>query len=202
MRRRLGREFFRRPAPVVARDLLGKRLVRVLQGERLGGAIVECEAYQGSADRASHAFRGKTRRNEVMFGEAGHAYVYFTYGNHWMLNLTVEPSGVPAAVLLRAVQPLEGVETMRKRRGVEREVDIASGPGKLAKALGVTGSLNGEDVVRSSELFVEDGRGPSEVGRSTRVGISFGDPNDWRFFVKGSPFVSRGRPSPRPPQNP
>lgn len=197
---RLGRRFFDRLSPVVARDLLGKTLVRVVPEGRLAGTIVEAEAYRGGADWASHAYRGKTRRNEVMFGEPGHAYVYFTYGNHWMLNLTVEKEGTPAAVLLRAIEPTEGMGLMKRNRGVQDDRDVASGPGKLTKALAVTGALNGKDVTTSDVLFVEDRLGHTKIGRSTRVGISSGDWQEWRFFVEGNRFVSKGKPSPFVPR--
>ena len=114
--RRLSREFFARDTPAVARYLLGARLVRMLDGQRLSGLIVECEAYVGRDDTACHASRGRTSRTEVMFGPPGFAYVYFTYGMHWMLNVVTEKEGFPAAVLLRAIQPLEGIETMRVMR--------------------------------------------------------------------------------------
>ena len=200
MSKRLDRAFFDRLSPVVARDLLGKVLVKICPRGRLSGMIVETEAYRGGGDWASHAFRGKTPRNLVMFGEPGHAYVYFTYGNHWMLNLTVERAGIPAAVLLRAMEPTEGIGEMKRRRGVELDVEVASGPGKLTKALGVTGDLNGEDVATSQRLFLEDRKGKVKVGRTTRVGISSGDWQQWRYFIEDNRFVSKGKPSPYVPR--
>ncbi|MDE1858354.1 MAG: DNA-3-methyladenine glycosylase [Thaumarchaeota archaeon] len=198
--RRLSRRFFERYAPDVARDLVGCRLVRVLDGWRLSGTIVETEAYRGARDPASHAYRGRTPRNEVMFGPAGHAYVYFTMGMHYCLNATTEPGGTPAAVLLRAVEPLEGVGPMAANRGVGDLRKLAAGPGNLTKALAVDGALNGEDMVKSSRLFFEEGTSPGPVWASTRVGVSAGQTRRWRFYVDGSPFVSRGKPS--LPQNP
>jgi DNA-3-methyladenine glycosylase len=175
--------------------VLGKVLVRVAGGERLSGRIVEAEAYRGHADPASHAYKGMTRRNEVMFGEPGHAYVYFTYGNHFCLNLTCEPKETPAAVLVRAIEPLEGAEQMKRNRAVEETEELTNGPGKLTKALTIDGGLNGEDLVTSERLFLEEGEGPRKVGTSARVGITDGAEHRWRFFVEGSRFVSKGRPA-------
>jgi DNA-3-methyladenine glycosylase len=199
---RLGRVFFEDDAPRVARKVIGKLVVRVVEGKRLSGVIAEAEAYRGAKDPASHAYRGKTKRNEVMFGEPGHAYVYFTYGNHFCLNLTCEPAGVPAAVLVRAIEPREGIEEMKGRRGVQKVEEVASGPGKLTKALGIGKDLNGEDLVTSDRLFLEEGERPRRVASSSRVGTSSGTEYMWRYFVEGSPFVSRGRPSGKMPQNP
>ncbi len=192
---RFDRRFYGASSPYVARRVLGKVLVRVVDGKRMSGAIVESEAYRGSEDPASHAYRGRTRRNEVMFGEPGHAYVYFTYGAHFCLNLTCEPAGVPAAVLIRAIEPLEGIEDMKRNRGREEVEGLTDGPGKLTKALRIDKKLNGEDLVTSDRLFVEEGRIPLSVGASARVGISNGTEHRWRFFVRGNKFVSRGAPS-------
>ena len=198
---RLNRSFYERYSPLVARELLGCRLVRNLGGVMLSGAVVETEAYRGARDPASHAYRGMSRRNEVMFGEAGHAYIYFTMGMHYCLNVTTEPKGTAAAVLIRAVEPLEGVEDMRRNRGVEDVRRLASGPGNLTKALRIDRRRNGEDLVSSHSLFLERGRRPWEVGVSTRVGVSGGESFKWRFFAKQNPFVSKGKPSVSP-QNP
>jgi DNA-3-methyladenine glycosylase len=191
---RLGRQFFQRYTPAVARGLLGCRLVRAAEGQRLAGIIVETEAYRGGGDPASHAFRGRTPRNEVMFGPAGCAYVYFTMGMHFCLNVTTEGEGTPGAVLLRAVEPVEGIEKMKEKRGVEDVRRLASGPGNLTRALGIDGRLNGEDMVLSSRLFLEQGEAVEEIGVSPRVGVSTGRTYMWRFYAKGSPFVSRGKP--------
>jgi DNA-3-methyladenine glycosylase len=192
---RVPREFFLGYTPAVARRLIGCRLVRVIHGRRLSGVIVETEAYRGPKDPASHAYRGKTPRNEVMFGPPGHAYVYFTMGMHFCLNVTTEAAGVPAAVLLRAVEPLEGVETMAKNRGVVDPARLASGPGNLTKALAIEKGMNGEDLVKSRILFIERGGARVPIGVSTRVGVSVGRSFRWRFFARGSRSVSRGRPS-------
>ena len=193
-RSRLPRRFFQRYTPDVARDLVGCRLVRVVGGQMLSGVVVETEAYRGSRDPASHAFQGKTPRNEVMFGPAGHAYVYFTMGMHFCLNVTTEPDGVPAAVLLRALQPVEGIQAMMENRGVGDLRRLASGPGNLTKALRIDRDLNGEDIVESDRLRLEPGNAVP-VGVSTRVGVSSGKTRRWRFYAKENPFVSKGKPS-------
>ncbi len=190
---RFSRLFFRRYTPTVARELLGAILVRVLDGTTLSGRIVETEAYRGSDDPASHAYRGMTKRTEVMFGEPGKAYVYFTYGNHYCLNVTSERKGEAGATLIRALAPLEGLEEMQRRRGVENVRDVANGPGKLTKAMGIDGSLNGEDLVTSKRLYLVRGERPSSVGVSTRIGLSVAKATEWRFFVDGDEFVSHYR---------
>ncbi|MDG6942396.1 MAG: DNA-3-methyladenine glycosylase [Nitrososphaerota archaeon] len=194
------REFFNRYTPEVARDLLGCRLVRMVGGKRLSGIVVETEAYRGPRDPASHAYRGKTPRNSVMFGPPGHAYVYFTMGMHYCLNVTTEPIGTPGAVLLRAIEPEEGIEVMVRNRGPVAVGRLASGPGNLTKALNIGKELDREDLVTSERVFLERGRVTGEVGTSPRVGVSAGRSSRWRFFEQSNPFVSRGRPS--FPQNP
>jgi DNA-3-methyladenine glycosylase len=179
----------------VARDLVGCLLVRVAGRRRMSGVIVETEAYRGSNDPASHAYGGKTPRNSVMFGPPGHAYVYFTMGMHYCLNVTTEGDGIPAAVLLRALSPVEGADVMAADRGVEDPRRLASGPGNLTKALGIDGRLNGEDMTRSDRLFLEPGIPSGPIGVSTRVGVSAGKERRWRYYLKGDPCVSRGRPS-------
>ncbi|UCB53628.1 MAG: DNA-3-methyladenine glycosylase [Candidatus Zixiibacteriota bacterium] len=191
MTKKLGRKFYDRPTLKVARELLGKYLVVKKDGHLLSGKIVETEAYIGLKDPASHAYRGMTPRNEVMFGGPGYAYVYLTYGMHHCLNLVTEKEGYPAAVLIRAIEPVDGVGLMKKRRGYRNLQDLTSGPAKLCQALGVDRKLNGEDLC-SEVIFVQD-RGET-VGRtasSSRIGIKEGKHKKWRFFLKGSQFVSR-----------
>ncbi len=203
MEGRIPRSFYAQDTLTVARHLLGARLVRVWEGQRLSGRIVECEAYRGQDDTASHASRGQTPRNAVMFGPPGHAYVYFTYGVHWMLNVVTEPEGVAAAVLIRALEPVEGVETMwelRRRRGRPRRlVDLTSGPARLTQALGIDGSLNGADLVVDPRLWLEFDRTVPDamVLRGPRIGIPYAAPAHreapWRFWIRDNPFVSRPR---------
>jgi DNA-3-methyladenine glycosylase len=199
---RLRREFFERYTPRVAKDLLGCRLMRVDRGTILSGIIVETEAYRGLRDPASHAYRGKTPRNEVMFGPAGCAYVYFTMGVHYCLNVTTELPGDPGAVLLRAIEPVEGVSQMVRNRGVDAPVHVADGPGRLTRALGIDRRFNGEDLTISDALYIESGVRPSRIGISSRVGISRAVTRKWRFFVAGSKFVSSGKPAAAGAQNP
>ncbi len=195
MKQRLPRSFFEDYTPRVAERLLGNLLVRRLSGEILSGKIVEVEAYRGEEDPASHAHGGKTARNLVMFGEAGHAYVYFTYGVHHCLNITTEKKGQAGAILIRAVQPLTGIEGMRRNRGREELHDLMSGPGKLTQALRIDRKLNGEDMITSQRLYVTRGTGDRfTVKASIRIGITLGHSFRWRFFIDGNPFVSRTKP--------
>ena len=192
---RLDQDFFARYTPTVAKSLLGMVVVRVIDGSRLSGRIVETEAYRAQRDPASHAYRGETGRNRVMFGEPGHAYVYFVYGNHHALNITTEPVGTAGAVLIRAIEPLEGVAKMKELRGRCDIDSLTDGPGKLTRAMQIGRELNGEDIVESKALFIENGTRPVEIGTSARVGISRGKTLRWRFFDAGSPFVSKAKPS-------
>src|SRR5947209_4166821 len=147
MAAKLSRRFFARPTLSVARELLNQRLVRVHEGERLSGIIVETEAYVGEDDSAAHSFHGRTARTAIMYGAPGHAYVYFTYGMHWMLNIVTEPAGFPAAVLIRAIEPDEGLPIMQSRRGPRAApARLTDGPAKLAQALGIDKALNGHDL--------------------------------------------------------
>jgi DNA-3-methyladenine glycosylase len=179
----------------VAKDLLGKYLVRRIQKNLLVGKIVEVEAYLGEKDPASHACRGKTKRNEVMFTEGGHLYVYFTYGMHFCCNVVTEEAGKGRAVLLRAVEPIEGVEEMRKRRRFNSDRkdywNLTNGPAKLCEAFGIQRKVNGTDLL-GRELFLTEGEEipGSKIRSSTRIGVKNGADKKWRFFVRGNPFVS------------
>lgn len=187
----LGRSFFSRYTPEVARELLGCLLVRRIGGRTLSGKIVEVEAYRGSDDPASHSYRGATKRSSIMFGEAGHVYVFFSYGFHWCLNFTTEAEGQPGAVLIRALEPVEGVEEMARYRGVSEFGRLTNGPGKLTKALSIDGAFNGEDLVKSRRLFVLEREGPVRFKASSRIGVSKGREQKWRYFAEGNSFVSR-----------
>lgn len=192
----LPREFYLDPPDRVARALLGKRLVRHLEGIRLAGRIVEAEAYFGFGDPAAHAFVGKTLRNEVLFGPPGFAYVYFVYGMHFCLNISCEPEGQAGCVLLRALEPLEGLRNMARLRGLTSAAKprlLASGPGRLCQALGIEREThNGIDVSSNrSGLHVEDdGFEPAEIVSLPRVGISKAADRPLRFAIAGNPFVS------------
>ena len=188
--RKLGRDFYERWVVNVARDLLGKLLVRRIDGKVLVGRIVEVEAYRGSDDPASHAYRGKTERNKVMFDRGGLAYIYLAYGIHRLLNVTAEPPGKPAAVLIRALEPLGGIEVMMGLRGTSDLRTLTSGPGRLTEALKIGLELNGLDLTSSDELFIaDDGFRGFEVGSSPRIGVR--DRRKWRFYIRGSRFLSR-----------
>lgn len=186
----------------LARLLLGQRLVRVIEGQRLAGLIVETEAYLGEKDRAAHTYGGRrTPRNEAMYREGGHAYVYFTYGMHHCLNVVCGREGEGVAVLIRAVQPVEGIEAIWRRRPRARTAaDLCSGPGRVCQAFGIDLLLNGVDLRTSRELFIERARsrGISSklIGRSSRIGVGYA--GDWaerplRFFIRGNPHVSGRR---------
>jgi DNA-3-methyladenine glycosylase len=189
---RLARRFFARDPLVLARDLLGRVLFYRTPEGLLAGRIVETEAYRGEADAASHAFRGRTARNGVMFGPAGHAYVYFTYGMHHCLNVTAERPGTAGAVLLRALEPLAGSELMRARGDHGPESRLLSGPGKIGRAFGLTLSDNGCDFTRGPlGLAAGSPVADREVEVTRRIGISRAVDLPYRFAVIGSPSVSK-----------
>jgi DNA-3-methyladenine glycosylase len=196
---RLPRSFYIRPTLTVARDLPGKYMLRRLGTTLFVGRIVEVEAYLGERDPASHAYRGKTPRNEAMFGEGGHLYVYFTYGMHFCANVVTEREGRGRAVLLRALEPLEAIESMTARRsdpdGRRRSIaELCSGPAKLCQAFGIGRKENETDLCAETIwLAGKPGAGAREkIARSTRIGISSGKEHLWRFYLKDNPFVSRG----------
>jgi DNA-3-methyladenine glycosylase len=187
---RLARSFYRRPTLLVARELLGQRLVRLERGRRLSGWIIEAEAYIGEQDLACHARSGRTERNQVMWGEPGHAYIYFTYGMHWCLNVVTETKGRPAAVLLRALSPAEGIATMRRRRGQRSapgeggapSKGLVDGPAKLCQALDLDRRFNDHDLCApQARLFIE--RAPAvprrAIRRGPRVGLEH-VPEPWK----------------------
>lgn len=194
MSRRLGRRFFARPTREVAGDLLNK----VLLAPGVAGRIVEVEAYEGSDDPGSHAYRGPTPRTEVMFGRPGHLYVYFTYGMHWCANVVAHDGSGPGAVLLRAVSPLRGIDTMAARRpAARRPVDLTNGPAKLAQAFGLDGGADGIDLATAERgvSIRDDGTPPPAVPAvGLRVGLSQGTDLPWRFAVPGIVDVSRPHP--------
>ena len=204
----LGSGFYGRDTVVVARELLGCVLVSTAGGETTSGRIVEAEAYLGAGDPGSHAAtRGITARNAVMYGPPGRAYVYFTYGNHHMLNVVTEPEGTAGAVLIRALEPVGGVDVMMRRRTERRASgsppavrDLANGPGKLAAALGIDLAVYGEPLDGSATLSVLRREGPlPRVASSGRIGLSSGHEAELRFYIEGDRHVSSARPGQRAP---
>jgi DNA-3-methyladenine glycosylase len=191
---RLTRAFFQANTLQVARHLLGKRLVHLESGTgRTSGIISEAEAYIGMEDQACHARVGRTQRNETMWGEAGHAYVYFTYGMHWMLNFVTEREGFPAAVLIRGVLPVEGLDPIRSRRPGRPDHELCNGPAKLCQAFDIDRRFDGHDLcISSSELFVEEGPAIRDrfVTCGPRVGLyTVEEPwksKPWRFRIERS----------------
>ncbi len=191
----LPRSFYRRPTLEVARGLLGTLLVRHLDDHILAGRIVEVEAYIGEEDPACHAHRGLTPRTEVMYGPPGYAYVYFTYGMHFLLNAVTEREGFPAAVLIRAVEPLDGIAQMRRLRGPRTDQELTSGPARLSAAFGIDLGLNRTDLT-CPPLYIAAPTGPAleSIRWTARIGIRHGRRRQWRCFLEGNLFVSRGRP--------
>ncbi len=187
----LSKDFYERNPASVAKDLLGKILVRKVDSEVLSGKIVETEAYYGGNDPASRAYRGRKRFNELMFMDVGKTFIYMVHAN-WLLNIVAHVKGGVGAVLIRAVEPIEGIETMRNNRNVKRLRDLTNGPGKLTKALAITKELNGIDVTeRDSQLVVVEGeREGFEICSSHRIGVKVDLPRELRFFIKGNKFVS------------
>jgi DNA-3-methyladenine glycosylase len=196
----LPRSFFRRRTLEVAPQLVGALVVRVLEPSEvpegsdgrvvLVARLVEVEAYLGPEDPASHAYR-RTPRSAVMWGPPGRAYVYFSYGNHFCMNVVTEPEGVAGAVLLRAAEPVEGVEVMRRLRGTQDVRLLLRGPGRLTRALAVDRRFNGWDLTQPGPLYLAPGRPPRQVSTSPRIGIRRAADRPWRFFDAESAFVSR-----------
>ena len=174
----------------LARFLIGKMLVRALAEGAAGGRIVETEAYV-IGDPAGHAYRGMTPRNRALFGERGHAYVYLAYGVAFMLNVSSEATGIGAGVLIRAIEPTDGVAIMKRNRGVERLRDVARGPGRLCAALRIDRRLDGIDLCQAGPLWLgSDGQPAGEIGESTRIGLTRAADSPLRFYVRGNSFVS------------
>jgi DNA-3-methyladenine glycosylase len=196
LRRRLGR-----PAVAVAPNLLGWRLSHSTEEGTVTIQLTEVEAYEGEADPASHAYRGRTTRNAVMFGPAGHLYCYFSYGMHWCANLVCGADGVAAAVLLRAGRVVEGVELARRRRGGATDRDLARGPARLTMALAIGRADNGSDLLNRGRLRLEPDSGDAGISQGPRVGVSRAAERPWRFWLTGDRTVSPYRRSPRADDN-
>lgn len=210
--KKLPRTFYTRPTLRVARELPGKYLIRKSRGRFLAGMIVEVEAYLGERDPASHAFNGPTKRNEVMFFEGGHLYVYFTYGMHHCCNVVTGRNGIGRAVLIRAIEPVAGIETMRRNRWGKTATgqkpaapDLGNGPGKLCQSLGISMKENGTDLT-GDRIYIASADPPGRqnhrsgsppITATTRIGIRKGTRYKWRYFITGSEYSSRGKPSRR-----
>jgi DNA-3-methyladenine glycosylase len=198
MSNKLPREFYLRPNVLtVARDLLGKLLVVPdPNGERVSGKIVEVEAYRGPEDRASHAYGGRrTKRTETMYRVGGVAYVYFVYGMYFQFNVVSGVEDVPHAILVRALEPVEGIEIMRERRHAHRDHNLTSGPGKLCIAMGIDRELNGVDLL-GEQVWLEEYENvsPRHIARGPRIGIDYAEQwidKPWRFWLRGNEYVSR-----------
>jgi DNA-3-methyladenine glycosylase len=196
-KQKLSKEFFTRNLNTVAKELLGKIFIRNLYGKILAGKIVEVEAYDGSVDEAAHTFRGKTKRNEVMFENGGLLYVYFTYGMHFCCNVVTGKANEGKALLIRALEPLEGIEQMSLNRFGKKEIshkeliNLINGPAKVCQAFKIARKENGTDLT-GNEIFICDSTKlrTSEIGVSTRIGIKKSIDLPWRYYIKDNPFVS------------
>jgi DNA-3-methyladenine glycosylase len=191
---KISRPFYEQPTLAVARELLGKYLVRKHPDGKTVGRIVETEAYIGPRDLACHASRGRTARTEIMFGPAGYAYVYFIYGVYYCLNIVTEEVDHASAVLIRALEPADGIELMKKRRKTEELRNLVSGPGKLCQAFAIDRALNGADAC-GKVLYIEDRGEPApKILARPRVGVDYAGKwkdKPWRFLIRGNEFVSR-----------
>ncbi|MGH9866634.1 MAG: DNA-3-methyladenine glycosylase [Candidatus Polarisedimenticolia bacterium] len=195
----LNRSFYAATALEVAPRLLGKVLCHRRRGVLTAGRILEVEAYMGADDPASHSHMGPTPRNRAMFGPPGHAYVYFTYGNHWCMNVVTDREGIGSGVLIRALEPLEGILAMRRRRRRPELAQLASGPGKLAQAMGIDRACYGRDLT-CEPLWIEDDGQPAAAWLATpRIGIRKAAELPWRFVVRDSPYALRTRITARTP---
>ncbi|MBU1299441.1 MAG: DNA-3-methyladenine glycosylase [Bacteroidota bacterium] len=200
---KLPRSFYLRPTITVAKDLLGKYLVRKYNNQLLTGKIVEVEAYLGEKDPASHAFRGQTKRNEVMFWEGGHLYVYFTYGMHYCCNVVTEEKGKGRAILLRAIEPVKNIEAMQNFRNIDitkNMINLTNGPAKVCQAFMLGREENGTDLCgdkiwigTTTRLTSHDSHliSGKDIISSPRVGITNGSKHKWRFYIKENPWVSK-----------
>jgi DNA-3-methyladenine glycosylase len=187
----LPHDFYARPSLEVASDLIGHLLLRQVGEAWLGGWIVETEAYGGASDPASHAYRGPTDRNRVMFGPAGHLYVYRSYGIHYCANVVTGIEGQASAVLLRAVQPEYGIDAMRRLRHLETPKLLCSGPGRLCRALDITRGDNGQSLMDGNNIFISQHKRDEDVAATRRIGVSEAVDFPWRFVADGSSYLSR-----------
>lgn len=192
----LSPSFYQRDTETVAKKLLGKKLVRIYKGQRISGIIVETEAYLGIKDKAAHSYGGKvTSRTKTMYLPGGHSYVYFIYGMYHCLNVVTRTTKHPEAVLIRALEPVEGIELMKKFRKTENIKNLTSGPGKLCRALNIDKTHNALKLFEQGDLFIENGKNGHAIAKSARINIDYAEEAiDWglRFFIKNNPHVSPG----------
>lgn len=198
----LGQDFYNRETLTVAKDLLGKTLVHIVDGKKTSGKIVEVEGYKGLMDKAAHSYKKRTKRVEVMYGEAGFAYVYLIYGMYYCMNVVTDKVDVPEAVLVRAIEPIEGLDIIANRRfnknyndlTKKQRYNLTSGPGKLTIALNITKENNGDDLC-SSNLYIEDNNKEKfDIIKSKRIGIPYAEEAQdflWRYYIDGNPYVSK-----------
>lgn len=190
----LPREFYLRNTITVSKDLLGKVIIRKTGNRILAAKIVEVEAYLGNSDPASHAYHKITERNKAMYGIGGHAYVYFIYGNYYCFNVVCEEEGIGHAALIRAVEPVEGIEIMKTFRSKTKNIhDLTNGPAKLCLAMNIDKKLYGADLTKKGEIYITDmfSNSPEEILASKRIGINVAVDLPYRFFLKDNPFVTR-----------
>lgn len=186
----LPKKFFDKDVILLAKDLLGCELVHKTKEGTTSGIIVETEAYH-QTDEASHSYRGKTKRTEAMFGPAGHAYIYFTYGMHWCFNITAEADGTGAGVLIRALEPKQGIKLMKKRRAKDNLHELCSGPSKLVQALAISQSDYGKPLYQGNLYLNPKKSEKIKIAQGPRIGIRNAKHKPWRFWLAGSPFISR-----------
>ncbi len=197
MEKLLKKEFYLQNAEIVAKELLGKYIVREYDNKKIVCKIVETEAYIGPEDKACHAYNNRcTERTKVMFEEGGIAYIYFIYGMYYCLNIVVEREGKPEAVLIRGIEPVENIEEIKSNRSIKskKEQDLTNGPGKLCTALKIDKSLNGYDITRKCELYITEGEEIEEIITAKRINIDYAEEyrdKHWRFYIKGNKFVSK-----------
>ena len=197
MEKLLNREFYLQNAEIVAKELLGKYIVREYEGKKIVCKIVETEAYIGPEDKACHAYNNRcTERTKVMFEDGGKAYIYFIYVMYYCLNIVVEREGKPEAVLIRGIEPVENIEEIKRNRSIKskKEQDLTNGPGKLCTALKIDKSLNGYDITRKGELYITEGEEIEEIITAKRINIDYAEEyrdKHWRFYIKGNKFVSK-----------
>ena len=189
---KLTKKFFQRKTEIVAKELLGCFIFTNINNSLTGGKIVEVESYYGFDDPANHGFRGKTSKNEVIFREGGYIYVYLNYGIHYLLNISTESENYPSSVFIRAIEPLYGIEIMKRRRGTDNISNLTNGPAKLTKALGIDISFNGL-AIDSDKIFIQkkNNQFSFEIVKTYRIGISKGKNLLRRFYIKNSKFISK-----------